>query len=350
MNARRLLALACLLWLWSGPVQAQGFAGMASDATGFALPDPATRFEFPADHGPHPDFRIEWWYVTATLTGEDGRDYGLQWTLFRSALAPGTRDGWDSPQVWMGHAAVTTPDSHFHTERFARDGIGQAGVTPAPFAAWIDDWQMAGPSLSDVRLTATGADFAYDVTLKAEGPFVPQGENGHSVKAATGQASHYYSQPFYRVAGDLTLPGGTVRVTGKAWLDREWSSQPLAEEQTGWDWLSLHLDGGAKLMVYRIRDALRGPYTVATWIEPDGTPAPYPDGVAAMTPLERTTVAGRQVPTAWRVTLPGRGVDLEARAMNPQSWMGTVIPYWEGPVRLSGSHGGRGYLEMTGYD
>jgi len=29
--------------------------------------------------------------------------------------------------------------------------------------------------------------------------------------------------------------------------------------------------------------------------------------------------------------------------------METRFPYWEGPVRLTGSAGGRGYLEMTGY-
>ncbi len=342
--------LVPLVWLWAGIAAAQGFAGMASDAAGFELPDPETRFGFPADHGAHPDFRIEWWYVTATLTGDDGRDYGLQWTLFRSALAPGAHEGWDSPQVWMGHAGVTTPDAHFHAERFGRDGIGQAGVTAAPFAAWIDDWQMAGPTLSDVRLSAAGSEFAYVVALRAHGPFVPQGVEGYSVKAATGQASHYYSQPFYTVAGTLDLPDGPVQVTGEAWLDREWSSQPLAEEQTGWDWLSLHLDGGAKLMVYRIRDAVRGPYTIATWITPDGIPTPYPDGVAKMTPVAQSEVAGRQVPTTWRVTLPDRGVEIEARALNPQSWMGTLIPYWEGPVRISGSHAGRGYLEMTGYE
>ena len=29
--------------------------------------------------------------------------------------------------------------------------------------------------------------------------------------------------------------------------------------------------------------------------------------------------------------------------------MNLSIPYWEGPVAVSGSHSGLGYLEMTGY-
>ena len=90
--------------------------------------------------------------------------------------------------------------------------------------------------------------------LQAEGPLVLQGDRGYSVKSAGGQASHYYSQPFYRVTGRLDLPAGPVAVTGQAWLDREWSSQPLAADQTGWDWFSLSFDTGEKMMGFVLRD------------------------------------------------------------------------------------------------
>lgn len=189
---------------------AQGFAGLGTDAAGFANPRPDTVLQFPVDHGAHPDYRIEWWYLTANMTGTDGKVYGLQWTLFRSALAPRDGEGWDTPQLWMGHAAVTTPEAHHVAERLARGGIGQAGVTAAPFAAWIDDWMMEGPDLGTLRLTASGPDFAYDVGLIATKPLVLHGQNGYSVKSAAGQASHYYSQPFYQLSGTLTLPEGDV--------------------------------------------------------------------------------------------------------------------------------------------
>ncbi|MCC5973151.1 MAG: iron ABC transporter permease, partial [Rubellimicrobium sp.] len=101
MNVRTLL-----LVLWPAPLLAQGFAGLGTDAEGFAIPQPGPVFDFPADHGPHPEFRIEWWYLTATLEGADGTPFGLQWTLFRSALAPEAGEGWSAPQLWMGHAAV----------------------------------------------------------------------------------------------------------------------------------------------------------------------------------------------------------------------------------------------------
>ena len=343
MNARVLL-----LTIWF-PIQAlaQGFAGLGTGVGDFARPDPARVLTFPADHGAHPEFRIEWWYLTANLTGPDGTPYGLQWTLFRSALAPRDGQGWDTPQLWMGHAAVTTPDTHFVAERLARGGIGQAGVTAAPFAAWIDDWAMEGPDFDQMRLTASGPDFGYDVALTATGPLVLHGQNGYSVKSAAGQASHYYSQPFFQVSGTLTLPGGPVPVTGSAWLDREWSSQPLAEDQTGWDWFSLSFDTGDKLMGFVLRGA--SDYTAATWIAADGTTTAYPDGAFAAEPLARHSVAGREVPVDWRVRLPDRDIDVTVHALNPDAWMATSVPYWEGPVAISGSHGGVGYLEMTGY-
>lgn len=342
MNVRVFL----VFWLWATSAVAQGFAGLGTEAEGFAIPDPGYRFDFPQDHGPHPDYRIEWWYLTATLQGEDGRDYGVQWTLFRTAMHPGEAEGWDSPQIWMGHAAVTSADEHLFAERLSRGGIGQAGVISEPFHAFIDDWRMEG--IDRMRVTARGAEFAYDLELVADGPLVLQGESGYSVKSPDGQASHYYSQPFYRVSGVLDLPGGSVNVSGQGWLDREWSSQPLSEDQLGWDWFSLQFEDGARLMGF----GLRGPETVftsATWIEADGATTAFADGALRLTPLNRALVAGRNIPVEWRVELPARGVDVEVEALNPGAWMGVSFPYWEGPIRVRGSHEGRGYLEMTGY-
>lgn len=345
-----------LFLLLTGTAQAQGFAGLGTDAEGFSVPQPDPRFEFPDDHGPHPDYRIEWWYLTATLTGADGRDYGVQWTLFRSALAPETAEGWEAPQLFMGHAGVTTQDAHYSAERLARGGIGQAGVTPQPFAARIDDWHMiatgtpGADALDALSLTARGTDFAYALDLQATGPLIFHGAAGYSVKSAEGQASYYYSQPFYQVTGTLDLPDGPVDVTGTAWLDREWSSQPLSADQMGWDWFSLQLPGGARLMAFALRERDGSAFTSATWIEPDGTTESYGDGHVALTPLQSTQVADREIPTHWRLQLPDRDLDITTEPLNPRAWMATSFPYWEGPIRFTGSHEGRGYLEMTGYE
>jgi predicted secreted hydrolase len=313
---------------------------------------------FPADHGPHPDFRIEWWYVTANLTDKAGQAYGAQWTLFRQATAPGPQqEGWANQQIWMGHAAVTSASASAHrtAELFARGGIGQAGVTAAPFRAWIDGWEMRGldamsaTTVSPLDLTAAGADFSYTLRLSAERPLVLQGDAGYSQKSERGQASYYFSQPYFAASGSITIDNKPVEVSGQAWMDREWSSQPLASDQTGWDWFSLHLQSGEKLMLYRLRQVDGQTYFVGNWIGVDGTPAAITARSIAIKPLALTEIGERRLPTSWSIAYPERGLSIETRALNPQSWMGTSFPYWEGPIVISGSHSGVGYLELTGY-
>jgi len=346
-----------LLWLFFvTPIFAQGFAGLGTSSEGiFATPAPNPAFSFPADHGAHPEFRIEWWYLTATLTGDDGQDYGAQWTLFRSALGPGQKDGWSSPQIWMGNAGLTSAESHVFAERLARDGVGQAGVLTDPFIAWIDDWKMentagdGADALSELSVSAGGLDWSYALSLTASGPLVLQGQDGYSIKSETGQASYYYSQPFYQVRGSIDRNGKAVQVSGQAWLDREWSSQPLGVNQSGWDWFSLHLDSGEKVMGFRLRDSVDGEFTSATWISAEGVPTPLPDGALQIKPLRTAMVAGRTVPVEWQMRIPSRDLDIKTTPLNDSSWLATVFPYWEGPIRFSGSHSGRGYLEMTGY-
>jgi len=357
MSVRYLTFVVCLtaLWLFSPhQARAQGFGGLGTRAEGFPKPQKGVELTFPTDHGPHLNYRIEWWYLTSNLKGEDGQDYGIQWTLFRSALRPGDADGWDSPQLWMGHAAITTVDQHHVSETRARGGIGQAGVETGPFNAWIDDWSMrespqSQPALANLKVTASGKDFSYNLDLMADGPLVFHGHNGYSTKSQSGSASYYYSQPFYQVSGMLFLPKGEVKVSGKAWLDREWSSQPLASDQKGWDWVSLHLNDGTKIMGFQLRKQDGKTYTSATWIEADGTSEALPDGAIEMIPLKTALVEQTEVPVEWRISLPARNLDVTIRALNPNSWMKTTIPYWEGPVRITGTHKGSGYLEMTGY-
>lgn len=349
MNAK---ILALLVMFLPFAALAQGFAGLGEESADFAEVTEPAELAFPRDHGPHPEFRIEWWYLTAALEGEDGRLYGSQWTLFRQALDPAPqREGWANQQVWMAHAAVTTPDTHRFAERVARGGIGQAGVALEPFHAWIDDWTMAAAAegIAELTVEAGGEDFRIDLHVKTEGPLVLHGNRGYSRKSDTDQASYYYSQPFYRARGMLTVDGDAVAVRGTAWLDREWSTQPLTGDQEGWDWVALHLDDGSRLMVAGLRSASM-PYRIGTRIEADGRArALAPEGIV-LEPRATAAVAGRDIPIAWRVAVPSAGVDVDIRAVNAQSWMGTTFAYWEGPITVTGTHAGRGYLEMTGYE
>ena len=335
---------------------AQGFAGLGESADGFAAVVPGRTFAFPADHGPHPDFRIEWWYVTANLADRSGTAYGAQWTLFRQAIAAGPQqEGWANQQIWMGHAAVTRADTHRVSQAFARGGVGQAGVEAAPFRAWIDNWEMRAldaindTNVAPLRLSASGPDFSYALRLDADRPLVLQGDGGYSRKSLREQASYYYSQPHYAAKGSIVIDDKPVDVSGQAWLDREWSSQPLASDQSGWDWLSLHLKSGDKLMLYRMRQNDGQHYGSGKWIAPDGRAELLASADIAMTPLVITEIEGREIPTSWRIAVPKMALSIECTPLNARSWMGTSFPYWEGPISFSGSHAGVGYLEMTGY-
>jgi predicted secreted hydrolase len=347
---------ALVLGLGRKSVLAQGFAGLGMKGDGFTPVVPGKAFSFPFDHGPHPDYRIEWWYVTANLVDTTGAAYGAQWTLFRQASRPGApQEGWANQQIWMGHAAVTRADTHRYIEAFARGGVGQAGVEAKPFRAWIDSWEMRGPdqmrddTIAPLELKASGADFSYALRLEADRALVLQGDAGYSRKSERGQASYYFSQPYFEVSGSITIDDKPNEVTGQAWMDREWSSQPLASDQTGWDWFSLHLSRSEKLMLFRLRQADGHDYRSGNWISRDGKAGEIASADIHMTPKTLIEIEGRKIPVTWDIAIPSLGLAIECAPLNARSWMGTSFPYWEGPISFRGSHAGVGYLEMTGY-
>ena len=354
--SRRAFTGGALLAGLGAGARAQGFAGLGENADGFAPVVPGRTFAFPADYGPHPEFRIEWWYVTANLSDSSGAAYGVQWTLFRQATKSGPQlEGWANQQIWMGHAAVTRANTHRFGQTFARGGIGQAGVEAEPFNAWIDAWQMRGiepihaDNIAPLELVASVADFGYTLRLDTDHALVLQGDHGYSRKSDRGQASYYYSQPFFKASGRITIDDKPVDVSGHAWMDREWSSQPLAPDQTGWDWFSLHLPDNEKLMLYRLRQKDGRNNLFGNWIEADGRSTEIASPENSITPTAMTDIDGRKVPTGWRIAIPSRGLSIDSTPLNAKSWMGTSFPYWEGPISFRGSHDGIGYLELTGY-
>jgi predicted secreted hydrolase len=345
--------------------QAQDMLGDLRDqGLGFAQVTPGKSLQFPRDHGAHPDYRVEWWYLTANLEDREGRRWGLQWTLFRQALSPRqVQAGWHSNQVWMAHAAITTPDGHFHEQRFARGGIGQAGVSRVTadgyFNAWMDDWEWRSSSaaLFPARLKFSIGDREISLLLQSTGELVANGIDGYSQKSAQGQASYYYSQPHIRVRGFVSEGLEKHYLNGKGWLDREWSSQALADNQQGWDWFSLHLDDGYKLMVYQLRHADGEHWLSGNWIDPQGgTRLLDRDSIALSSTHSREIKTGdgrsRELPMEWKLALVDQDRSWRIRPLYDQQWMATRIPYWEGVVLVEdeqGSPSGIGYMELTGY-
>jgi predicted secreted hydrolase len=338
--------------------------GLRDQGAGFAQVTPGYKLQFPRDHAAHPDYRIEWWYLTANLSDGEGRQWGLQWTLFRQALSPQQVEaGWSSNQIWMAHAAITTPDGHFHEQRFARGGVGQAGVNRISrdgfFNAWMDDWQWrsASAALFPAKLEFSVGDRDVILWLESAGDLVANGVDGYSQKSAQGQASYYYSQPHIRVQGFVNQGLEKTDLSGKGWLDREWSSQALAENQQGWDWFSLHLDDGHKLMVYQLRHADGDHWLSGNWIDPRGTAELLGADSIALSSTRRSAVSTgdsetRELPLEWKIALVGKQRSWRIRPLYDEQWMDTSIPYWEGVVLVEDEQGGQagvGYMELTGY-
>ena len=315
---------------------------------------------FPADHQAHPSFRHEWWYLTANLIDEDGNALGLQWTQFRFAAAPqesgnGTKETtWQSQQIYMAHSAVTTKDKHYADEKWSRDQAELAGVSDSPFRVYLDDWQWNSSSndLFPATLNANSDQFGYSLKLTNNAPYQKQGEQGYSTKSSDGKvASYYYSQPFINVSGEVTIDGVTHQVSGKGWIDREWSSQFLLDSQQGWDWFALRLSDETSLVVFQLRNSTTGEasYAHARLMQQDGSGIAISQQDITLIATKQTEIDGRDYPTEWQISIPTQQIELTVSALNPNAKMPLSVPYWEGPISIEGTHSGSGYMELTGY-
>ena len=361
---KRCLWLASLLALaaCSEPVEDTGFAGLAGIADSkaeepFLQPGPGDRLNFPADFGPHPQHRIEWWYLTANLETDSGDPLGLQWTQFRQAIKPRATDTqspapgqWPLDAAWMAHAAVSFNGHHYFSEKLARGDVGHAGANAAPLAVWLDNWQLRTQrDQSAWHLQVATDDWSYNLQLTFKGAptdnLVAHGEQGFSAKSASGEGSMYFSLVNLNIEGTVTLAGETLNVSGQGWFDREWSSQFLKSGQQGWDWFALHLDSGDKLMAFQLREDGEA-FRSGTWIPQQGEPVALTPGQLQLTPAPGQ--AG--YPRRWRLKVEDYGVRLELSAPPGNHLNNGFYPYWESPVVISGSHSGHGYMELTGYD
>ncbi|WP_062206091.1 lipocalin-like domain-containing protein [Aureimonas sp. AU12] len=343
-----LLALVWMLPAWAAEVETA------------AVVRPGVAFAFPRDHGAHPAFRTEWWYVTGWLQGADGREIGFQVTFFRTrpGLDPANPSRFAPAQVLFAHAALSDPavGRLLHGERAARAGFGLAQAIEGDAGVTLRDWRFSREADGRFVTDVATPDFALQLAFAPTQDVFLQGEDGYSRKGPReGEASHYYSLPHLKVSGRLTREGTAQEVTGEAWLDREWSSNYLAPEAAGWDWTGLNLDDGSALMAFRIRGRDGGTvWAGGSLRRPDGEIVRFQPGDVSMVPMDhwRSPRTGALYPVAQmlRVRLPEGERSFPLTPLFPDQELdgrsGGLPVYWEGAVRTTG---GRGYLELTGY-
>jgi predicted secreted hydrolase len=326
-------------------------------------------FILPADHGPHPDFRTEWWYFTGNLVSDGGREFGYQFTIFRTALTknkPKRNSDWNSNQIYMAHFAVTdiSNNKFYFDERFSREGNNLAGAQINPLKVWLEDWQIIQVdekfffNLPVINLKAKTDEAEINFRVEALKPLVLQGDSGLSQKGKDhGNASYYYSYTRLSTEGKIVLEKEVFDVTGFSWMDREWSTSALSEDQAGWDWFALQFGDSSEIMYYQMRKM-------------DGTPDAYSKGIMVdkngssklikkdHVYLEVTdyweSPSGVEYPSGWKLDIPVENIKLEIIPAVKNQFMDVSISYWEGAVIIKGernqkSINGRGYVELTGY-
>ena len=165
------------------------------------------------------------------------------------------------------------------------------------------------------------------------------------------------------VTGTVTSGGKRERCTGLAWMDHEFGSSALRENQQGWDWFSVQLDNDTELMLYQIRRKDGSPDVTSSGslITSDGSVIHIRNNEMLITPVKRwrSRRSGATYPMGWRIAVPSMRLNLvldpfveDQELVTRES---TQVTYWEGAVRASGSLEntavtGEGYVEMTGYE
>jgi predicted secreted hydrolase len=330
---------------------------------------PGYVYQFPRDHFDHPEFRTEWWYYTGNLRAQDGRRFGFELTFFRHGVdrtqhkVPSV---WDIKDAWMAHFAVSDigGDKFHHAERMNRAGAGQAGVDAQRGLIWNGNWRVHWDSNSTQKLFAMAKGFAVDLQFRPQKPPVTHGANGVSQKSAgAGRASHYISQTRLQTSGSIEVDGRKFQVEGLSWMDHEFFTHSLEENQTGWDWFSLQFRDGSELMLYRIRrkDGSVEPYSSGTFVAADGKTRHLSSSDYTLQPGTETwtspTTKGRY-PLRWTLRVPSLGIEaVTTTPLRQQEIIGRSAgspAYWEGAVDVQGTRAGQplrgsGYLEMTGY-
>ena len=377
----RLWAIILVLIVSANFADAQRTSASVSDTLsskadeGFARALEPMTFQFPRDHGAHPEYQIEWWYYTGNLHTDDGKAFGYQLTFFRFALTPEMPERtshFATNQVYMGHFAITDAanNEYFCFERRSRGAGGLAGATGDPtYKVWLEDWSATEVEPGVMRLhVASTSDsleaepqLGLSLNLRQTRPPISHGNRGLSQKGPeSGNATYYYSLVGLETIGEVTINGKTAAVSGISWMDHEFGTSFLPEGFVGWDWFSLQIENGTTLMLYCLRrsDQSCDPETFGgTLVYPDSRQLRLGTTDFTLTPTRQwtSTDSGATYPSGWHITFPELKIALQVEPLIPNQEFRASFTYWEGAVRVRGqidgaAVNGRGYVELTGYD
>ncbi len=343
-------------------------ASLLSSAFTYQLAVPGRALKFPQDHFSHPDYKTEWWYYTGHFESESGKSYGYQVTFFRFGLRDRQKEVKDEAplftDLYMAHFALSDKQGKKFrvAERANRGYNDKAGAATDRYLVWNEDWKVEAQGESHV-IEVKDKDVALKLRLTSQKPPVLHGDNGLSQKAeGRGRASYYYSLTRLGTEGVLEVGGKKEKFRGQSWMDHEFGSNQLAEDQLGWDWFSIQLDNNTELMLYLMRrkDGSIDPYSSGTLVYSTGAVRHLALRDFQVQALEKwkSPKSGGNYPMKWKVVIPSEGIELEIVPFFPDQELdtrkSTKVIYWEGSAQVRGTFQnkpveGLGYVEMTGY-
>ncbi len=368
----RTLTVICLAL--GGPGAVLGKLNGDFNGEGYRIPSNPDALEFPQAHGSHPDFRLEWWYLTGHLYTETERRFAFQATFFRYADPPEERRNLISNRdfgaglIHLAHMAILDTESgeHAHRERINREGwdaVAKEGGLDIRNGNW--SLRMTDETRETLELRGTaGAGNEFTLELEPEKPRVFFGEHGLSLKGEEPTSRSYYiSFPRLRAEGSLSWQGERHGVSGRAWMDHEISSGQLTDEQIGWDWAGIQLDDGREIMTFQLRrkDGAIDPFSYLGWVDRNGELRHYGAGEFHWELGEEweSPETGARYPLGIVVVAPDPELDgAETRLtlkplVKEQEFVGRGgLAYWEGACDVldrDGEKVGTAFVEMTGY-
>ncbi|MEW6503016.1 MAG: lipocalin-like domain-containing protein [Chloroflexota bacterium] len=333
----------------------------------FARAEAPMLFKFPKDHGAHDEFQTEWWYYTGNLSTESGRRFGYQLTFFRRAIVPPQMrierlSDWGVEQVYLAHFALTDVQNNrfYASEKIGRGAAGLAGAVGEPvYQVWLDNWQVVQLGDNEYLMTAKTEEVAIEMSLTNLKGEILQGDRGYSRKGEEmGNASYYISQTRLESRGEIRVADEVFEVKGLSWMDHEFSTSALGEDQVGWDWFALQLSNDMELMLFTLRkdDGSVDRFSSATLILPDGQTQLFSSDEFIVRVLDqwKSAKTGAVYPSKWVIQIPSLDLTLNVRPLIPDQELVVSYVYWEGAVFSEGKMGdssvnGYGYVELTGY-
>ncbi|HLY26755.1 MAG TPA: lipocalin-like domain-containing protein [Aggregatilineales bacterium] len=341
---------------------------LAAPPADFAYALGVRDFSFPRDYGPHPQYQLEWWYSTGNLSDVHDSDhrFGYELTFFRRANTPTSLAENDAEQLYLADFAVTdVAAGKFYTSQISNQAVsGQAGATIDPlFRVWIQNWSMSAvdDQSKTMHLQAAQNPIAIDLTtIQTKGPML-NGDHGLSQKSPKPEnASYYYSISRLATQGTLTINGKTYHVSGNSWMDHEFGTSALGDDDVGWDWFGLQLNNNREIMLYLIRkiDGSIEPASQGTLMNADDTYQTVPLSAISVDVTEYwwSPHHNARYPAAWQLRIQAHSgpIVLNVAPLVADQELESIIPYWEGACRLTGTDNGQailgyGYVELTGY-